>query len=503
MPSPDAPSRSNLPSLQDIIDKTGLGFAQVRFILSGGGVWFADGSELLLISAVTSSVAAEWNLDPMQRGSMVTVVYIGVLFGNLISGPMGDRYGRRHLILASYIGIFVFSMLSSFMMTFSMLCLWRFFVGLSFGLGQPPVNVLACEITPAKWRIVSQSLSSALFSIGEVYSAILLMLDDPTLQHLNWRRLLQLGSIPAVVFWVLASFFLQQSPFYLAETGQHQEAKEVLESMRRDNCLPIGSVQFATPSVEVEAEDEGLDMRSQWREICRGPLLLTTAIMSFTCFAVNLVYYGTLYAYPNVLPILEATTTGTGTILLSTSSAVQLMAGALWELPGTALSIFFGLYMRRKPSLKLAILITVVALLLFVGGAAGPFGTVGWHIGYYVSKCMICVAFGVAYLYVAEVYPTKVRTTGCSVNIAFGRLGATISPLVFEQLQKMTGSYAAFFYVIAGALFSSLLLVDFLPIETYNTALANSIGELEKNKEYGATENILRSTSGSPNVSVP
>merc|ERR1719316_1695796 len=127
---------------------------------------------------------------------MVTIVYIGVLAGNLISGPLADRYGRFHLIQSSYIGIFTFSILSSLMMSYWSLCFWRFFVGFSFGIGQPPWNVLATEITPAKWRVVVNGLSQSLFIVGEIYSCALILADDPTMLTLNWRHLLQLGAIP-------------------------------------------------------------------------------------------------------------------------------------------------------------------------------------------------------------------------------------------------------------------------------------------------------------------
>merc|ERR1719440_2622720 len=171
-----------LPTLTDVIERIGLGFAQMRYVVSGGGVWFADGSELLLISAVTSAVATEWHLGPVQRGSMVTIVYIGVCAGNLVAGPLADRRGRKQLLLWSYLGIFVFSIVSSWSMNFTMLCSVRFFVGLSFGLGQPAVNALANEITPAKWRVVVNTLFQTMFPLGEVFCMFFDVRTTNTLQ---------------------------------------------------------------------------------------------------------------------------------------------------------------------------------------------------------------------------------------------------------------------------------------------------------------------------------
>jgi len=479
MASQDA--RLPLPTLPEMIEKVGIGATQLRFIFTGGGVWFADGAELLLISAVTSSVAAEWNLDPLQRGSMVTMVYLGVLVGNVISGPVGDKHGRRQLILASYVGIFVFSIISSFMADFGSLCFWRFFVGFSFGLGQPPWNVLASEVTPAKWRIVTNGLSQGLFALGEVFSALLIIGDDPTMENLDWRKLLRLGAIPSFLFWVAATFFLGQSPFFLAQTGQHEEAVAVLGMMQRDNCLPNFSVQFAAlPAPREDTDDLGI--MSQFRKLGTGPFFITTIIMSYTCFTCNFLYYGTMYAFPNLLPILGRHA------VHGASPGVQLLVGAVWEVPGIALACFFGTCMPRKPVLQLYCFTTGLCVILFVAGSTGGdagLPTLAWHIGYYGIKCMVQSGWVVAYMYVTEVYPTTVRTTGTSLNFAAGRVAAIISPLVYEKLKEVTGSYVTFFYILAGSLFLNCAVIHFLPIETFNRSLAGDVDEERTPTTYG------------------
>ena len=43
--------------VQDVIDQIGMGPAQIFWGLLGGGVWLADGAELLLVSSVTRRAA--------------------------------------------------------------------------------------------------------------------------------------------------------------------------------------------------------------------------------------------------------------------------------------------------------------------------------------------------------------------------------------------------------------------------------------------------------------
>merc|ERR1719482_1243774 len=136
----------------------------------------------------------------------------------------------------------------------------------------------------------------------------------------------------------------------------------------------MASSDFAEIPVDNDSEEGFV---SSWRKIGTGPLLVTTLIMSYTCFSVNLVYYGALYAFPNLLPTLYSASPDTS------SPATQLMVGALWELPGIALAIFFGMCMPRRPVMKMSLLLLMGSLLLFVGGATGGMGfaVIAWHVG--------------------------------------------------------------------------------------------------------------------------
>jgi hypothetical protein len=363
----------------------------------------------------------------------------------------------------------------------------RFFVGLSFGLGQPPVNALAVEITPAAWRVVVNTLFQGMFPLGEMYSASLILMDDPSMKDLNWRRLLQLGALPALVFLILAALLLPQSPFFLAQNGKRREAREVLAIMQYDNSLPTAPMNFqeVIPEDNPAAEEAEVFDPEQFAQLYRGPLAATTTIMSYSTFTVNFAFYGGLYAFANILPHLKE-----GTKSVHASAGAELLVGAFWEIPGYILAVAGSLYMPRKLILKVACFTTVLSILLFCSGAEGGTGAIpslAWHTGYYLFKCIISCLFAMDYIYIGEVYPTSVRATGSSLNIAFGRVGAVLSPLIYEQLRDWTGSFSIFFYLLAGMCVINGILVDFLPIETYNSKLKNSLKDLENYDSYGAT----------------
>ncbi|CAJ1409257.1 unnamed protein product [Effrenium voratum] len=301
-------SEDKKPTLGEVIESIGIGPAQFRAGLLGGGVWLADGAELLLIGSVADTLAREWHLSSFTKGFVVTIVYTGLMFGNITSGPAGARFGRREVVVLSFFGrIFVFSIFSSTSQSITdVLMIWRFIVGWSIGFGQPAWLAISAEITPAKYRIITGGLTQTLFALGELYSASLLMLDDPSLQKLDWRRVIALGAIPSAILFIFSALFLHQSPTFLQMKGRHADAVQVLESMRHDNSAPDISVDFRLQPQNAPQLGFIETFYRQSKVIMSNKLLVPTLVTMFTCFELNLAYYGCIYAFPQVLSDLVA-----------------------------------------------------------------------------------------------------------------------------------------------------------------------------------------------------
>eukprot|EP00397_Hematodinium_sp_SG-2012_P027066 GEMP01028414.1.p1 GENE.GEMP01028414.1~~GEMP01028414.1.p1 ORF type:complete len:226 (+),score=36.94 GEMP01028414.1:178-855(+) len=186
------------PHLSSVIEEIGFGWAQVKLTLMGGSVWAADGAELLILGSITRAVKEEWDLSPFQRGFVVSIVFLGVLIGNFLSGTLGDKYGRRLPIIISYLGVFVFSITSVFAWSFASLATMRLFVGMAFGVGQPAWNAFGSEVSPDKYRLLMNAMGQSLFSLGEIYAATLIYIDNPRMKYLDWRWLILMGSIPSL-----------------------------------------------------------------------------------------------------------------------------------------------------------------------------------------------------------------------------------------------------------------------------------------------------------------
>ncbi|CAD7972120.1 unnamed protein product [Amoebophrya sp. A25] len=408
-------------SVLDWIDRLGVGLAQLRVCLAGGGVWSADGAELLLISSVTQALANEWDLSAMERGCVVSIVFVGVMWGNIISGDLGDFYGRRMPVLLSYILIFVFSLASALSTELYSLVALQFMVGVAFGIGQPSVSALTTEVMPRRWRILPQVVGQIMFSLGEMYSATLIAIDDADMHHLDWRWLVSMGALPSLALGIYAACELQESPLWLVTTTQKsaagmvahvggagttgsgvllepnrfRQAIRILEDMRRLNSIKFfSSVDRSTaPLPQQEQEDRrrnstielieeielvppplspGLHQSTtrpptpdahfqKLQRVFSSRFASMTFALCWTTFSMNFVYYGGLYGFPQLLEGIGDT--------LTLKPAVSLMLAASFEIPGCLLALFLGLYCFRKVAITASLSICMLFTACFIAGA--------------------------------------------------------------------------------------------------------------------------------------
>jgi len=478
LPIPDEVRKPGGPrQTDDVIDDIGFGYFQWRAVFLGGGIWAADGAELLLIGSITSALSADWNLNGTQRGLVVTLVFVGVLTGNALSGIVGDSYGRRLPILISYAFIFIFSLLSALSWDVWSLGFCRVFVGVAFGLGQPAWNTMGTEISPVDSRVLVNGVSQLLFGMGEMYSAGLVWSEDPKLQQLNWRRLLILGAIPSLIFGVLSYFFLIESPKYLASNGKAAEARAALEVIRSTNgALVDVSLDFDETAGSTPQE------KGFWQQMAvvwGSRMWFTTAVVCYSTFTLNFIYYGGIYSFPQVLPSLD----------LDMSPGANLFLGAFFETPGFLLGLWIASSTTRKITLQIYLILSFLSggLFLYGTGLDASLSVTGekhaWAIqaAFLGMKAFVNVGFIVVYLYASEVYPTIARTTGTAACLATGRLGAMACPLVYEGLAEYTGGFHTFFVTIAALTAANSILVCFLTIETAGKKLSDGddLSELE------------------------
>src|ERR1700722_12784515 len=160
-----------------------------------------DGYDLNSVAWAVPPLIREWHLSP----SMFTMAFlwssIGILTGALSAGPIGDRFGRRPLLLVSLTIFGIASLLSATAGSLGALILWRFFTGIGIGGGFSGAASLTGDYAPHRLRatMIMVTFTGAPFGGflgGQIVAALLVPLGWPMIFILG-------GVLPLILVGVL------------------------------------------------------------------------------------------------------------------------------------------------------------------------------------------------------------------------------------------------------------------------------------------------------------
>merc|ERR1711878_87233 len=114
------------------------------------------------------------------------------------------------------------------------------------------------------------------------------------------------------------------------------------------------------------------------------------------------------------------------------------------------------------------------------------FVTIGFAM---LGKFLISMTFAIAYLYTAELFPTKVRNVAVGTASTFARIGSMSAPYIVDLLGAIHAGIPAIIFGIVATIAGLLSLM--LP-ETLNRKMPESVAEVERSakKKYHDAEEM-------------
>ena len=325
------------------------------------------------------------------------------MVGALSSGPIGDRIGRRPLLIGSMTIFGLASLLTAFAGSLLTLSVLRFFTGLGIGGGFPGAATLTGDYAPHRLRA---TMIMATFTGAPFGGFICGQLAGFLLPRFGWPSIFLVGGVVPLLMVPVLALWLPESPRFLA--GKHDLSPRQAALLQR---LGIAPGQAAAHGLDI-ARGNPIKML-----FGRGYALQTVLLwIIFVCSLMNLFLF--VYWLPEVLHLTGFT------------PAEAARATSFRELGAILAVLYLGLAIDRfGPERALAA--NYAAGVLFIAAialVAMPYILLVAVI--FLSGMTIIGSQTGANAACGKLYPARMRTSGLGWALGIGRLGGIAAPVL-------------------------------------------------------------------------
>jgi AAHS family 4-hydroxybenzoate transporter-like MFS transporter len=324
----------------------------------------------------------------------------GILVGALSSGPIGDRVGRKPLLLASIAIFGVASLLTAYAGSLEMLAVLRFFTGVGIGGAMPGTVALTGDYTPQRWRA---TVIMATFTGAPIGGFVCGQIAGLLLPSFGWPGIFIVGGIVPLLILVALVLWLPESPRFLAAKGSLSPREAAL--LQRLDVRPGQSAAALDLA-------NGNPIKMLFGQ---GYALQTVLLwVIFFCSLMNLFLFA--YWLPQVLHLTGLT------------PAEAARASSYRDLGAIFAVLYLGLLIdKHGPERALAV--HYAAGIVFIGAIAlfaMPYALLAVVI--FFSGMTIIGSQTGANATAGALYPARMRTSGIGWALGIGRLGGIAAP---------------------------------------------------------------------------
>ena len=200
-------------NLVEIMDKAKLGSFQTGVIIICFALIMVDGFDTQSIAFVAPALRHTWEISPNTFGLLFSAGLLGSMIGAMSLGPVGDRLGRKPVILASTLLFGIMSLLSAGSSSVEMLATYRFIGGLGLGGLLPNAIALVAEYSPRRIRSTTIVATFIGFPLGAVIGG---MASARIIPEYGWEMVFIIGGVLPLILLVIAWLLLPESIKFLA-----------------------------------------------------------------------------------------------------------------------------------------------------------------------------------------------------------------------------------------------------------------------------------------------
>ena len=209
-------AEATLSNAEGALENQRLGGLQIRVAALCALVQICDGYDINSVGVTVPQLTHAWSLPGPAFTQAFLWSSIGIMVGALSAGPIGDRIGRKPLLLASLTIFGLASIASAFAGSLLFLTVARFFTGLGIGGAMPGAATLTGDYAPSRYRA---TLIMATFTGAPIGGFICGQLAGILLPSFGWPSVYLVGGVVPLLMVVALALWLPESPRFLATKG--------------------------------------------------------------------------------------------------------------------------------------------------------------------------------------------------------------------------------------------------------------------------------------------
>ncbi|XP_041968012.1 4-hydroxybenzoate transporter PcaK-like [Aricia agestis] len=478
-------------AFEDAFKVTGHGKFNHLVLLTCGLILLNVSMETVGMSYVITAAECELRLTSHHKGMVTAAAFIGIISTSFLWGYLGDKRGRRAVMLPAMVTSAAFSVASSFSTNVWMLAALRFLTGCMVSASSATVYAYLGEMHCNTKRAAAIAWGSVFISFSFIILPGLAWLIIPGKWSFDlfgftvvpWRVFIWSWCAPGLL-GAMALLWLPESPRYLFSSCGPEKALPVLARMyacnhnSRSEKFPVEKIT----SAEVTKSGGFVGAIKNISLLFRPPLLRCVIISHTLMFAIFMLSSGLYLWVPDILNnMLHSTSNSSLTICqiihekfqaasnhttLNVTQvcrsdvrtgvfAISMGMGAVFAVTYLAIGVFISKVGRK--TLYSCIMVacgfcTVCAAFVPQGGAATALLV--------LALCSGCAASILAAIAV-DVFPTCLRAMAMCTMYMIGRTGAAVGSNLLGATLNMHCQLAFSFFGVFTA--GTTLLILFWP----------------------------------------
>lgn len=413
------------------------------------------------------TISSEWDLtcDVAYLSKLAQTIFMaGVMVGSLIFGVLGDKFGRRPVILVTLYSQAILGVASYFSPNYTIFVIVKFFQGALLQGLQNSNNSFVMELFETRYRTIAGMIIAMLATSCSMVIALIAYLIQ------KWYYIQLAISLPTVLALVQI-WVVPESLRWLMSKNRIEPAVNLIKKYTKvekqtgdeDRDLGVRVKDVAENMVSSTAQQ---GVQSDIIQLMRTAGVRRNAIVLFYCwFVASVVYYGITFSIPN----------------LSGNRYLNFFIGGALETAARFVGYFIISRVGRRYPLIICYILS--GILCIASACLTEFVTVKTPTIQGLTTALILIGkaamgqcFAFILIYTSEIFPTVLRTAGSGACYFWSRIGGMVAPqtvLLGDFVGKATP------FIVFGALSILSGLLVFLMPETVNKPLPDTVQDAQ------------------------